>query len=100
MALTPSFVLFSAQAAIAASLPVTIPFSGDYYFAVNGAFGGCTVALEILGPDGTNYINCGTSATLTAAGTAIVTLPKGAKVRANLTGGAAMSIYAELKGVN
>jgi len=91
-----SVTLLNAAAATGAALAIQI--GGDYCFAVNGTFGGCTVALEMLGPDGTNYINTGVSATLTAAGAAIVTLPPGT-YRASIAGGAAMTITATLKGV-
>lgn len=84
--------LLSAAVATGAAIPRA---KGIYTFAVNGTFGGCTVALEMMGPDGSNYIAIDDTA-FTAAGAINVELPSG-KYRASITGGAAMSISATLK---
>ena len=68
---------------------------GKAQFSAAGTFGGATVALEVLGPDGTTWIAAGTSTSLTAAGLAVVDLPQG-QVRASVTGGAPSGLYARL----
>ena len=78
---------------------VDLQIGGDYMFAVNGTFGGTSVTLHILGPDGVNFISMGASATFTAAGICVVSIPPG-KYRAVVTGGAAMVITATLKGIS
>lgn len=62
-------------------------------FAVAGTFGGATVSLEFLGPDGTTAIAMGTDTTLTAAGGAQFSFP-GGQIRASVTGGAPSGLYA------
>lgn len=57
-----------------------IDMGGKYLWMVDGTFDGNTVKMQILGPDGTNYIdfpNC----SATAAGVVEVELPTGAVVR-------------------
>lgn len=93
-----ALTLLNAVAATGPGAPFLIQNGGDFTFAVNGTFGGTSVALEMLGPDGVNYINCGAAATMTTAGMCTVSLPAGT-YRASVTGGAAMSIYASLKQV-
>jgi len=71
---------------------VTWP-GGDGEFVVAGTFGGATVALEVLGPDGTTWINAGSDGTLTAAGVCAFSLAQG-QIRASVTGGTPSGIYA------
>jgi hypothetical protein len=59
------FVLLSN--ASATSTPVLWP-GGKGTFLASATFGGGTVKLQVMGPDGTNYIDVGTDTTLTAAG--------------------------------
>lgn len=68
---------------------------GVYCFAANGTFGGATVTLEMLGPDGVNYITV-TGTALTAAGAVNVELPAG-RYRAAVSGGVGASLHATLK---
>ena len=68
---------------------------GVYTFSVNGSFtGGGSVALQMLGPDGTNYITIDDT-TFTAADAVNVELPPG-RYRALITGTVG-GLYATLK---
>lgn len=62
-------------------------------FSVAGTFGGATVSLELLGPDGSTWIAAGTDTTKTAAGAGNFDLPPG-QIRASVTGGAPSGLYA------
>jgi hypothetical protein len=74
---------------------IVMPAGGTYSFAVVGTFGGATVNLQILGPDGVTYIDIA-GASFTANGVMSVDLPAGATVKAKITGGAPSGIYATL----
>ena len=92
--------LLSASSATGASTPIA--FGGDYCFAAAGTFGGTTVGLDMLGPDGATWIAVRDSAgaiALTAAGAVIVSLPAGS-YRASITGGAGVSMSATLRSVD
>jgi hypothetical protein len=71
---------------------VTWP-GGRGSFIVAGTFGGATVKLQLLGPDGSTYIDAGSYTTLTAAGIGNFDLPQG-KIRANVSGGSPSGLYA------
>lgn len=75
--------------------PVTDIVAGDYIFAAAGTFGGATVALSYLGPDGATYIPL-TDTELTSAGAVTVRIGQGATVKATVTGGAPSGLYANL----
>lgn len=75
--------------------PVTVPVCGYYQFAALGTFSGGTVKLQMLGPDGSTYVDVASSS-LTAAGTALVALPAGTLVKAAITGGPPSGIYASI----
>lgn len=64
-------------------------------FLVNGTFDGETVTLQVLGPDGTTYVDVGTDAALTANGVANFDLPQG-MIRAAVStgGGSPTGLYA------
>lgn len=66
---------------------------GPGVFAVVGTFGGATITLQFLGPDGTTWLAAGTATTVTAAGVGVFNLPKGS-IRALITGGASVSVTA------
>jgi hypothetical protein len=69
--------------------------ANSYIWAVAGTFGGATVKLQYLGPDGTTYIDV-PSASLTAAGAIEVRIGAGAIVKAVVTGGAPSALYSNL----
>lgn len=71
---------------------------GRYCYAVDGTFGGATVTLKLLGPDGSSYISVGADAALTAEGAVIVELPA-CDVRAEVSGGSPSGLYASLERV-
>ena len=71
---------------------------GICLFAVVGTFGGATIALNILGPDGATMIPAGTNTTLTAPGAGIAYLAPGI-VQAVVTGGPPSGIFATLSRV-
>lgn len=62
-------------------------------FLAAGTFGGATVKLQVLGPDGTTWIDAGTYTTLTAAGVGNFDLPQG-QIRASVSGGTPSALYA------
>lgn len=91
--------LLSAAAATGVSVPIA--FGGDYCFAAAGTFGGSTVGLDMLGPDGATWIavrDISGPIALTAAGAVIVSLPAGA-YRASISGGSGVSMSASLRSV-
>lgn len=60
---------------------------GAGVFTVTGTFGGATVKLQQLGPDGTTWLDIsGGDATLTAPGQGGFVLPEG-RIRASVSGG-------------
>ena len=69
-------------------------YGGDYIFSVVGTFGGASVQLQALGPDGTTYINIGTP--VTASGTSGVRIGSYGVMRATVTGGTPSGISASL----
>ena len=62
-------------------------------FAVAGTFGGTTVSLQLLGPDGATWTDVGPDVTLTAAGVGNFELPP-SDIRAAVTGGTPSGLYA------
>ncbi len=66
---------------------------GEGAFLVAGTFGGATVTLQILGPDGSTWLDVGTDAALTAAGAVGFSLPPGT-IRAEVDGGTPSGLYA------
>ena len=66
---------------------------GSGVFAVVGTFGGATVKLQFLGPNGTTWIDVGGTTVMTAAGGAGFVLPCG-QIRGAVTGGSPSGIYA------
>ena len=67
-------------------------------FAVVGTFGGATITLEFLGPDGTTAVAIGGETTLLANGVANAEIAAG-KVRAAVSGGTPSGIYADFIGM-
>ena len=62
--------------------------------SVAGTFDGSTVKLQVLGPDGTTWIDAGTYTTFTAAGLGNFDLPL-SQIRVAVTGGTSPSgLYA------
>lgn len=71
---------------------------GRYCFAVAGTFGGATVGLQMLGPDGATWIDIEDDAGAIAIASAkarLIALPAG-RYRATITGGAGVSLSATL----
>jgi hypothetical protein len=75
-------------------LPVDCP-GGIMAFAAAGTFGGATITLSILGPDGVTMLPAGTATTLTVAGTGVAYLPP-CQVQAIVTGGAPSGLFASI----
>lgn len=71
---------------------------GTGVFAACGTFGGATVKLQFLGPDGATWIDVGTDTTLTAAGGAMFILPA-VQIRAAVSGGAPSGLSASAEQV-
>jgi hypothetical protein len=68
---------------------------GQADFAVTGTFNGCTVKLQILGPDGATLLDAGAATTLTAPGMGVAYLAPG-QVQATIVGGPPSGINASL----
>ncbi len=66
---------------------------GAYIWTVQGTFGGATVKLQTLGPDGTNWLDV---ASLTTAGSTGVVVGEAAAVRASVSGGTPAALYSTL----
>ncbi len=70
---------------------------GRGFFSGVGTFGGGTITLQILGPDGTTYVPVtspeGTAIALTAAGGIWFVAPAGS-LRAAVSGGTPSALYA------
>lgn len=65
---------------------------------VVGTFGGATVTLQFLGPDGATWITVGADSTFTAAGGALFMMRAG-KLRMAVSGGAPSGLYASAEPV-
>lgn len=74
---------------------VTIP-GGRYIWSAQGTFGGATLTLQALGPDGSNYM---TVTSMTAAGAVEVAVGEGTAMRVSISGGPPSGIYSSLAGV-
>jgi hypothetical protein len=68
---------------------------GICIFAVAGTFGGASISLNVLGPDGVTSLVAGAATTLTAPGMGVAYLPP-CQVQAVITGGAPSGIFASL----
>lgn len=75
---------------------VTANLGGRYVFVANGTFGGSTLQLQILGPDGSTFIDLANGAFTAAPVGVAVDVPYGATMRASLTGGTPSGFYAAL----
>lgn len=78
--------------AIPSGTPQTWP-GGQGVFTVTGTFGGATVKLQFLGPDGSTYFDAGQYTTVTAAGGGCFILPPG-QIQAVTVGGSPSGIFA------
>lgn len=72
---------------------------GRGLFAAAGTFGGATVSLQFIGPDGLTLITFGAATNLTAAGAGIFELPP-CEVQATVTGGAPSGLYVSVGRIN
>lgn len=75
--------------------PVENIVGGSYIWGVAGDFGGTTVKLQYLGPDGETYIDV-PDASLDAVGALEVRIGAGATIKAVVTGGAPAGLYSNL----
>jgi hypothetical protein len=64
---------------------------------VAGTFGGATLTLQYLGPDGTSWLTAGTQTTFTAAGAANFEAAPGS-IRMLVAGGSPTGLYATATG--
>jgi uncharacterized membrane protein len=71
---------------------------GNGTFICVGTFGGATVTLQVLGPDGSTYVAVNAATTLTTAGMGTFSLPPG-QIRALVSGGAPSGLYARAEKV-
>lgn len=91
--------LFSAAAAAGNGVKKDVLVGGSYVLAASGTFGGTVLKLQLLGPDGTTWIDI-PGATLSAAGALAVDLSAASEVRGVLTGGTPSAFYATLEAIN
>lgn len=94
--MSASLKLLTAATATGASVDVTVP--GDYVFSVVGTFGGATVGIQMLGPNGITWITLNDASgaiSFSDAGAIGLTLPIGS-YRATIVGGSGVSIHAKL----
>lgn len=70
---------------------------GEGTFHVVGTFGGTTVSLQRLGPDGATWTDIGTDVTLTDEGMGNFNVGPGT-IRAAVTGGTPSGLYATVDG--
>ena len=70
---------------------------GTYLWQYQGTFGGTTLTLESLGPDGSTYQ---TVATATAAGQTPILVGQGDILRVTVTGGTPSALYSALRRVS
>jgi hypothetical protein len=76
--------------------PVGPIVANPYIWTVNGTFGGTTVKLQYLGPDGSTYIDVA-GATLSANGSVFIDhVGAGAIIKAVVTGGSPSGLYSSL----
>lgn len=95
MANQPPPTAYLLQNASATGSPVFWP-GGIGVFDCVGTFGGATVSLQFLGPDGVTYINAGTNTNLTSAGGGVFYLGA-TMIQAAVTGGVPSSLYASAR---
>ncbi len=81
--------------ASASSAAFSAPGNGWHVFEVVATWGGGTVKLTRLGPDGSTYIDCGTDVTFTADGQGLVWLFSDDTIIADVV--TATAIYAKLR---
>lgn len=94
--MSDTYKLLAAAASNGAAMDVSS--RGNFVFSVAGLFGGASVGLQMLGPDGVTWItlkdHVGAIA-LTSADAIFVSLPIGT-YRATVTGGTGVSLFAQL----
>jgi len=91
------YTLLSAASATGAGVSINSPAS-NCIFSVAGTFGGASVGLQMLGPDGVTWITLKDQVgaiEFTSADAIFVSLPIGT-YRATVTGGTGVSLYAQL----
>jgi hypothetical protein len=79
--------------ASATGFPVGPIVGATYEWCTTGTFGGATLALKALGPDGVTYLQV---ATQTSAGCTGVVLGQNAQVEVTVTGGTPSALYSSL----
>lgn len=83
------------QNAGATGSPVANIPGGSYIWSVQGTFGGATVKLQCLGPDGATFMDI-PSASMTSPGQMGVAIGGNAAVKAVVTGGSPSALYSNL----
>lgn len=71
---------------------------GSGMFSCVGTFGGATVTLQFMGPDGATWVAMGPDTTLAADGGGLFTCAPG-QIRAAVSGGAPSGLYANAEQV-
>lgn len=74
---------------------VSIRSGGMYVWRVSGTFGGTTVTLQEIGPNGSSWQDIA-DGSLTAAGTLSFLIGSGTVVRAEVDGGSPSALYSDL----
>lgn len=68
---------------------------GQMVMTAAGTFNGCTVTLQLLGPDGATLLTAGAGTTLTAPGVGLVSLPP-CQIQATVTGGPPAGLFVSI----
>jgi hypothetical protein len=74
--------------------PVGPVAGAAYEWCTTGTFGGASLQLQALGPDGVNYMNVGSA--ITSAGCTGVVIGQNATVKVTVTGGSPAALYSSL----
>ncbi|MGE0736042.1 MAG: hypothetical protein AB7G15_17145 [Alphaproteobacteria bacterium] len=91
--MTTSLALDLLNNAAATGNPARWP-GGKGSFVVAGTFGGATVKLQLLGPDGATWLDVSAATALAAVGHAVFEAGAG-QLRALVSGGAPAGLYAK-----
>lgn len=95
MGIKSNITLLSNVAAAGNGAAQTVSVGGSYMYQMAGTFGGTSGKLQMLGPDGTTFVDI-PGTTLAASGMAKIDIPAGMQVRAVLTGGTPSAMYSSL----
>lgn len=86
------YALLTNASAAGAAVPNVM--GAAYEWCTTGTFGGASLQLQALGPDGSTYMNVGSA--ITSAGCTGVVIGQKATVKVTVTGGSPSALYSSL----